>query len=41
LDYDGFYYVKSVTHTISRTSYSQSFGLSREGTGTLTPVVVP
>jgi hypothetical protein len=41
LDYDGFYYVTSVTHAISRGSYTQSFGLSREGTGTLTPVVVP
>jgi phage protein D len=41
LDYDGFYYVRSVTHNITRSSYSQSFGLSREGTGTLTPVVVP
>lgn len=41
LDYDGFYYLTSVTHSISRGSYTQSFGLSREGTGTLTPVVVP
>ena len=41
LDYDGFYYVTSVTHSISRGSYTQRFGLSREGTGTLTPVVVP
>jgi hypothetical protein len=41
LDYDGFYYVTSVTHSIARGSYTQSFGLSREGTGTLTPAVVP
>lgn len=41
LSYDGFYYVKNVTHSITRSSYTQSFGLSREGTGTLTPVVVP
>lgn len=41
LEYDGFYYVSSVTHAISRGSYTQSFGLSREGTGTLTPAVVP
>ena len=39
--YDGFYYVRSVTHTLSRGTYTQSFTLSREGTGTLTPVVVP
>jgi hypothetical protein len=41
LDYDGFYYVTSVTHSISRGTYTQGFGLSREGTGTLTPAVVP
>ncbi len=40
LEYDGFYYVTSVTHAIARGTYTQSFGLSREGTGTLTPVVV-
>ena len=40
LEYDGFYYVTSVTHSIARGTYTQSFGLSREGTGTLTPVVV-
>lgn len=41
LDYDGFYYVTNVTHSIARGSYTQRFGLSREGTGTLSPVVVP
>jgi hypothetical protein len=39
--YDGLYYVRRVTHTISRGSYSQSFLISREGTGTLTPALVP
>jgi len=39
--YDGMYYVKNVTHRISKGSYSQSFTLTREGTGTLTPFIVP
>lgn len=39
--YDGFYYVRNVTHTISRGEYTQSFTISREGTGPLSPVVVP
>lgn len=39
--HDGFYYVKSVTHNISPDSYTQSFQLTREGVGSLTPVVVP
>jgi hypothetical protein len=37
--YDGFYYVRAVTHTISPGSYTQSFTLSREGTGSSSPVV--
>jgi hypothetical protein len=41
LSYDGFYYVRGVTHQISRGQYVQKFRISREGTGTLTPVVVP
>lgn len=41
VDYDGHYYVKRVSHRIARGSYSQSFSLSREGTVSLTPVVVP
>ena len=41
LEHDGFYYVTSVTHEIERGAYTQSFGLSREGTGTTTPVVIP
>jgi hypothetical protein len=39
--YDGTYYVSRVTHDISRGTYTQSFSLSREGTGSLLPVVVP
>jgi hypothetical protein len=39
--YDGLYYVKNVTHTISRDSYKQRFTLAREGLGSLTPVVRP
>jgi hypothetical protein len=39
--YDGFYYVKSVTHNISKGRYTQGFSLSREGTGTTTPFVLP
>jgi hypothetical protein len=37
--YDGFYYVRSVTHTIERGTYTQQFSLTREGTGSLTPAV--
>ena len=39
--YDGFYYVKSVTHSISVGSYRQRFTLSREGLGSTTPAVLP
>lgn len=39
--YDGFYYVRKVTHTLRPGEYRQSFTLSREGTGALLPVVVP
>jgi hypothetical protein len=39
--HDGLYYVKSVSHSISKGQYKQSFSLTREGTGPLTPVVVP
>jgi hypothetical protein len=38
---DGFYYVKRVKHTVSRETYTQSFVLTRDGTGSLSPVVVP
>ena len=41
LSYDGFYYVKRVTHTVRREQYTQRFTLTREGVGALTPVVVP
>ena len=41
LEYDGFYYVTSVTHTLARGTYTQSFGLGREGSGPVTPLVVP
>ena len=40
LTYDGNWYVRRVTHTITlRGQYTQRFQLSREGTLTLTPVV--
>ncbi|CAN5630954.1 hypothetical protein BH23GEM10_BH23GEM10_00140 [soil metagenome] len=41
LSYDGFFYVRRVTHNIRRGSYTQRFTLSREGTMTLTPAVRP
>jgi len=40
LSYDGLYYVKGVSHSMSRGTYSQSFTLSREGTGPTLPVVM-
>ena len=39
--YDGFYYVKSVTHNIRKGEYQQSFTLTREGLGAISPVVIP
>jgi hypothetical protein len=39
--YDGLYYVKNVTHTIQKGSYKQKFTLTREGLGSLVPVVIP
>lgn len=40
LTYDGFWYVRRVTHTITpRGQYTQKFSLSREGTLALTPAV--
>ena len=39
--YDGWYYVKSVEHTIRRGSYQQQFTLTREGTGSTTATVIP
>jgi hypothetical protein len=38
---DGFYYVKSVTHTLKKGQYTQRFSLTREGVGALSPVVMP
>jgi len=38
--HDGRYYVKSVSHLISKGQYKQRFSLTREGTGPLSPVVV-
>lgn len=37
----GFYYVKQVTHRIRKGEYTQQFTLTREGSGALSPVVVP
>jgi len=39
--YDGFYYVRQVTHHIEVGKYTQSFTITREGTESLSPVVVP
>lgn len=39
--YNGNYYVKEVRHRIRRGEYKQSFTLTREGRGTLTPMVIP
>jgi hypothetical protein len=39
LAHDGFWYVQKVTHTISRGQYAQAFELSRDGTGTTSPLV--
>ncbi|MFI0793742.1 hypothetical protein ACH4OY_13780 [Micromonospora rubida] len=39
--HDGFYYVKDVTHHLSRGEYTQDFTLTREGVGSTTPVVRP
>jgi hypothetical protein len=38
--YDGRYYVKQVTHRLKRGEYKQSFSLSREGRGALSPMVM-
>ncbi len=39
--HDGLYYVKSVTHSIGKGQYKQRFTLTREGFGSVTPVVMP
>ena len=41
LTYDGLYYVRSVTHSISRGAYKQRFMLTRDGVGATIPAVVP
>lgn len=40
-EYDGIYYVRSVTHTLEAGSWRQAFELVREGLGTTTPLVMP
>jgi hypothetical protein len=39
--YNGNYYVRRVSHVVENGQYTQSFTLSREGTGALLPVVRP
>lgn len=41
ITYDGFYYVKSVTHDIKRGEYKQSFSLTRNALISQTPAVIP
>jgi hypothetical protein len=41
LSYDGLYYVKKVTHAIRAGEYKQKFTLTREGTGSTVPMVIP
>jgi hypothetical protein len=41
LAYDGLYFVKSVTHDITRGQYKQNFSLARDGLVSLTGRVVP
>jgi hypothetical protein len=39
--HDGFYYVKRVKHSIARGEYKQQFTLTREGSGSISPAVIP
>ena len=39
--HDGFWYVQEVRHMLKMGEYKQHFRLTREGTGTTTPVVIP
>ena len=39
--HDGLYYVKRVSHSIRKGEYKQSFSLSRDGLGAISPVVMP
>jgi hypothetical protein len=40
-NFDGLYYVKRVKHLIRKHQYKQQVTLTREGVGSITPVVVP
>ncbi|HEY4018985.1 MAG TPA: hypothetical protein VGM75_09885 [Pseudonocardiaceae bacterium] len=40
LAHDGLYYVRSVTHDLKRGQFTQSFSLSRDGLGPITPRVM-
>ena len=39
--YDGFYYLRQVTHHLEVGKYTQSFVITREGTESISPVVFP
>jgi hypothetical protein len=39
--YDGTYYVQRVTHIIKKDVFKQRFTLNREGTGAISPAVIP
>jgi hypothetical protein len=39
--HDGIWYVKRVTHQIKKETYKQKFTLTRDGLGSITPVVMP
>jgi hypothetical protein len=39
--HDGLYYVKQVNHAITRDGYTQNFTLTRDGSGSTTPAVLP
>ncbi len=41
LQFDGLWYVRSVTHRIKKGEYKQSFSLKREGLGPIVPLVPP
>ena len=41
LTYDGVYYVKSVTHSITKGEYKQRFTITRDGTIANVPAVIP
>jgi hypothetical protein len=41
LTYDGIYYVKSVTHSITKGEYKQRFTITRDGTIANVPAVIP